>query len=251
MKKILFFCFVFLNLTGCKKTNVLSFETKVFKTVDTLNCNNQACSEIEIKSLLVNGNDSVGQKINKKLIALTSQLLISDAEKLNPENYREILDLFIEEHKETYKEYAEDAVRWQASVSFEKSFINNRFLNIVIDYYTFLGGAHGYYGKMSVFFDLKTGEQINLKDWLVNMKGFEKIAEHEFRKQNNIPEKASLTDFNFLESSFILPENIIVTNQDIHLLYNPYEIASYAQGIISVKIPIKEVQSYLNPIYFN
>ena len=42
----------------------------------------------------------------------------------------------------------------------------------------------------------------------------------------------------FEEDRFSLPENLGFTPGGLELLYNPYEVASYADGPISLVLPI-------------
>ena len=45
---------------------------------------------------------------------------------------------------------------------------------------------------------------------------------------------------------FELPESLGYSDEGLIILYNPYEIASYAQGIIEFSIPYEDVNSFLN-----
>ena len=45
--------------------------------------------------------------------------------------------------------------------------------------------------------------------------------------------------------TFYLPENIGFTQEGIQLLYNQYEVASYADGPIVLTLSYKEVKDYL------
>ena len=49
----------------------------------------------------------------------------------------------------------------------------------------------------------------------------------------------------FEEDAFYLPENIGFTPKGIQLLYNQYEVSSFAEGPIEVTIPYNEVKKYL------
>ena len=50
----------------------------------------------------------------------------------------------------------------------------------------------------------------------------------------------------FFGKDFQLPETIGYSDEGIIILYNPYEIASYAQGIVEFTIPFEDVSSFLN-----
>ena len=40
-------------------------------------------------------------------------------------------------------------------------------------------------------------------------------------------------------------ENFYFDNQNLYLVYQPYEIASYADGIVTIKIPFSELQDWM------
>lgn len=50
----------------------------------------------------------------------------------------------------------------------------------------------------------------------------------------------------FFGKDFQLPESIGFSDEGVIILYNPYEIASYSQGIIEFTIPYEEIESNLN-----
>jgi hypothetical protein len=50
----------------------------------------------------------------------------------------------------------------------------------------------------------------------------------------------------FEKDSFYLPENIGFTKEGVKLLYNQYEVASYADGTIELTLPYNEVKKYLS-----
>ena len=49
----------------------------------------------------------------------------------------------------------------------------------------------------------------------------------------------------FERDEFYLPENIGLTENGLVLLYNQYEVASYADGAIELILPMNEVKNYL------
>ena len=54
-----------------------------------------------------------------------------------------------------------------------------------------------------------------------------------------------MEDF-FFGKDFQLPETLGYSDEGLIVLYNPYEIASYSQGIIEFTIPYSEISSFLN-----
>jgi hypothetical protein len=113
--------------------------------------------------------------------------------------------------------------------------------------YLYTGGAHGYGSAWYLNVDLQSGEELSTYDLLNNVDHFKNYAEKVFREKLEVPEGGSInaTGFWFDEDEFYLPETIGFQDSNLILLYNPYDIASYADGAIEIDIPIKEIESYL------
>ena len=111
----------------------------------------------------------------------------------------------------------------------------------------FTGGAHGY-GSTSFFnFDPGTGETYEHRDLFTA--DFVRFAESSFRDRYDIPEGDPInsTGFWFENDTFHLPINIGITKEKVILIYNSYEIASYADGDFRFEFPLEEVAAFLKP----
>ncbi len=103
-------------------------------------------------------------------------------------------------------------------------------------------------GSTSYFnFDKKTGKQLSNDDLIKDKKAFLALAEKKFRELQQVPEGESInsTGYMFENDTFALPINIGFENNEMVLLYNPYEVASYADGIIEIRFAVSEVQDLL------
>ncbi|MGY0034881.1 RsiV family protein [Pedobacter sp. NJ-S-72] len=59
---------------------------------------------------------------------------------------------------------------------------------------------------------------------------------------------SSLTTILF-EDHLAANKNFFFDKTGISFLYNPYEVASFAQGQIIVSVPYKDLKKYLNPAF--
>lgn len=112
------------------------------------------------------------------------------------------------------------------------------------------GGAHGNSRIDYRSYDPKTGRRYGLGDWL--KKGYEKplqeLGEKAFRKARGLPSDDSLDDFGFtFEDGFKLNDNYAATSKGLVFYFNPYEIASYADGPTELTIPYSELKDWLLP----
>lgn len=113
--------------------------------------------------------------------------------------------------------------------------------------YEFTGGAHGISSTLSMLFDRRTGEMVFFKD-LVGpaIKKVTSIVEKHFRKQRNIPARQSLKKAGYwFDKGFYIADNVRFDGTDIVVIYNPYEIAPYVFGTITIRIPFTDVSSLM------
>lgn len=84
-------------------------------------------------------------------------------------------------------------------------------------------------------------------DLFINSMEFQEYAEGKFRDQENIPgtESINSTGFMFENDTFYLPQNIGFTKNGLQLIYERYEVASYADGPIVLTLPYPEINSFL------
>ena len=111
-----------------------------------------------------------------------------------------------------------------------------------IDYYE--GGAHGINQRIVMNFDNKTGQQLTLAD--VFVPGYEQPLNELL--QEALIEKVSAKDVDDLRSKGYLysmemfaPENFVLGEDEVTFVYNPYEIAPYAMGMVELTIDNDEL----------
>ncbi|SDD66394.1 Protein of unknown function [Pricia antarctica] len=236
-------CFlIFLVLIGCqKKENNLTFEP--LKLGDTL-C--EDCPHISITIPRAIEHTRTANTINTALQEEIISLLLFDDD-LKIANLDDALMSFKNGYSELKDLYPEETTPWETKIDGNVVYEDEKILTLELNSYVFTGGAHGYSAKRILNFDKKRG--VELENWQLfrNRKDFQQFAEAKFREQEAIPAEASInyTGLMFEKDSFYLPENIGFTKEGVKLLYNPYEVASYADGPIVLTLPFKEVKRYL------
>ncbi len=169
----------------------------------------------------------------------------------------------IKNYLEAYKKDMENAtiedavgdMSYQYSYNAEKSikvaFNDHYVLSLLVWNYEFTGGAHGNTNAEYLVFDLKTGNLVTTKDLFqanANVRTkLEALINEQFRKDQNIPAKTSLTEFGMSADKIPIPENFFVTQEGIVFFYNVYEIAAYAMGQFEVMIPFAKLKPLLKP----
>lgn len=113
-------------------------------------------------------------------------------------------------------------------------------------YYAYEGGAHGNYGTRIFCYDVKNKTAIRLKDIInADTAALQPIVEKNFRLQMGLKPGVALNTVLF-ENRLAMTDNFYFTEKGIGFIYDPYEIASYAQGTINIFVPFTDLQPYLN-----
>lgn len=232
---------LFLLLFGCNNEDKLTFESY---QVETEACDN--CVKVIINLPKALDKSKLAQTVNTALVEEVISLLHFDDESEVSD-----IDTAIESYKLGFKKlqekYEDETTPWEAKIYSEITFENTEILTISVDAFIFTGGAHGYTSKRFLNFDKKKGTELDNLDLFKNTKDFRDFVEKIFREKESIPKDKSInyTGFMFEQDSFYLPENIGFTEKGLKLLYNPYEVASYADGTIELVLPHSDVKKYL------
>lgn len=232
----------FLFLIACNNE-----ETTTFEPLSITNNSCEDCTTVVIEIPKALGKTKLSETINtalqEEIIALLNFDEISHAQNIN-----NAVVAFINDYEELNNKFPEESMPWEASIHGSIVFENKDILTIKLESYIFTGGAHGYGTNRFLNFEKKNGNELDLKDLFKNEDDFKLLAESIFKEQENIPTNAEInsTGFMFETEVFSLPDNIGYTENGLQLFYEPYEIASFADGPIIVTIPYNEANKHLN-----
>jgi hypothetical protein len=165
---------------------------------------------------------------------------------LSVEFINESIDEFGDEYKRQL-EFAEGGGIWQTLTTIEIHEDYPDFVELTIANWNYSGGAHGNAWSEQHFFDTRTGEKLFLEDFFKDVSELTQKAEVIFRADQEIPSDQNLEEagFWFDDGKFELNENFAFNENSIDFMYNQYEIAPYAAGIIIVSIPMDQVSHLL------
>lgn len=115
------------------------------------------------------------------------------------------------------------------------------------DYY---GGAHGYHSYAGFTFDTKTGKKLDLYDMITGEESVKagiiqelknKYASEDGLVENNTPEEDADAFFEYVDSKDQSGAVAWSLGADrLNIYYNPYNIGSWALGIVSVSLPFEK-----------
>ncbi|MCK6603400.1 MAG: DUF3298 and DUF4163 domain-containing protein [Ignavibacteriaceae bacterium] len=163
-----------------------------------------------------------------------------------------------EEYKGMYQDNKMDEMDWgniwEESINIEVLAVTPGLISLSSSYYNYLGGAHGMYGTSGIQLNPETG-MLYTNDQILNYdaaiyEGLRGVAESRLReKYGTGSENEMLSDlgFWFENDEFILSENFLITDTGFVFLYQPYEIAPYALGLVEIPLTFEEMEPFLSP----
>ncbi len=243
MKSPFVHIFIILLLLGCKKEDKLTFDTIVFEETSCADC-----PDVQIDLPHVMERSRLANTINTALTEEVISLLLFDEGEASVTTIPEAIDSFKDGYLDLKGLFAEESTQWEARINGEVLYEDTNHLTIQLTSYLFTGGAHGYTALRFLNFDKKRGAELENRQLFKDTEGFQQFAERKFREQENIPlgQPINQTGLMFEQDTFYLPENIGFTKDGLQLLYNPYEVASYADGPIVLTLSYQEVGPFLS-----
>lgn len=175
---------------------------------------------------------------------------IEEAINYYAENYKENLrieNMSLEEENDELKGRILELV----GVSFEEFnmdvlYNKNGLFSFTIVKNSYSGGAHGMTNETGYILDLKSKTILYYNDIFKEIDSLQQILLDYLMKAHNVSQYDDMYELGFFNSlEFFVSENIALTKEGIVWIYNPYEIAPYAMGIIKILIPYKALEHYI------
>lgn len=126
-------------------------------------------------------------------------------------------------------------------------YMNEYIVTMTQDNFMFTGGAHGIRSISVDNYLFSTGEKIDIADYVVDTTYFMEAVVKYFCKDRKIKTTAikAQTGLFYELSELPMPKLIGLDSKGLRAIYEQYEIAPYAAGVIEVVIPFKELSDIL------
>lgn len=239
--------------TPSAKKMPLRFETFSAEEISVLECDPKKPSlniSVDLRYAADPGNPQASALINREI--LTAALVASGEEttlKLSPDFARTVENYIAAEVKSYQDAWTEIYNDWGHSNGAEnvisihgntRAIIENTII-YGIEVGRDMGGAHPLYCKYFLNFDAASGKRLGLNDLF--KPGYEKaLTELLTRKAMNLENVALKSKLSCEPKP---TENFIVEADGILFYYNPYDIAPYSRGPISLKLRYSELAKLL------
>ena len=234
MKNVLTYVLIFIFVISCKTETPLTF-TEV----------NQLHSEgatIEINIPKAEGDQVVSTAINSAISRHIANEL-NFGEDSTSISLDEAIVNFETEYKRFKNDFQENPMVWEASFDGEVIYQSEALICLALTSYSFTGGAHGNMNITLYNFDTTSGKSLAIEELISDIPGFTKLAHKHFVAY--LESEGEAMDNYFFGEDFHLPANIGFNEDGVILLYNTYEIASYADGMTEFIIPLDEAEPHL------
>ena len=231
----------FLVVLSCKDD---AKDTPLQFSDETVEKNQNAIVDINYPK--ANGPEDVANKINSTIENFLANE-INMSENLDKDlTLDEAIKGFDDEYKSFKDDFSDTTQQWEALIESEVSYESETIVCVAVNSYLDTGGAHGNSHVTFLNFDKNTGSLLKRADLLKNIDGFKKLVYPYFEKATKPLSDEDTIEDPFYGEGFQLPENIGFGEEGLILLYNVYEIASYAQGVTEFTIPYEKAKPFLN-----
>ncbi|XOV67919.1 MAG: RsiV family protein [Fluviicola sp.] len=125
----------------------------------------------------------------------------------------------------------------------------DRFVRLSSSGWAYTGGAHGNGFVWYEYFSKEDGSRLKLDYFTNDIGALTQVAEKYFREQQDIPEGTSINEpgFWFENEEFALNDNFYLSEGKMTFVFNAYEIAPYAAGVIELEIPLSDLEGIIMP----
>lgn len=198
--------------------------------VDTVNkVNNNAVKQTKELITIGASYPKVSGLSDKKFEAEVNQSL-----EKKTKDFIEEIDAMATRDKEFIRT-SDTNIKYECYVNYE-CYINGTILSIVVDYYSYTGGAHGLTYREAINIDIKNNSYLSLKDLFKDKENYkEHVVNAIHEKMEEEPEKYFSTEVssieNFNEKNFYVKDNKLV------VFFQIYDIAPYVSGMPEFVIP--------------
>lgn len=226
-----------LTFTACDEDVQLHFEKQHIEKSEDAKININYPKAVGAKAVSKNINEVI-----EHTIATDMNMADTEEKKLS---VLQAATEFDKEFKAFKHDFEDSNQKWEVKVDGDVSYESAEVISIIIKSYIDTGGAHGNSVVTYLNFDPKTGTLLDQDDIFKNPDQFKTLAESAFKEQTKPKDNDETMEDFFFGEDFQLPANFGFSNDGLVLLYNNYEIASYAQGTTKIILPYNEVNSYL------
>lgn len=243
---------IYFNPYKSSKEN-LAYEFKIpftiFKNKVKMIQTSNIIANIDTQTITKN-NEYINSIINIPIIMMDNKDI---SKNINDEIRNSIMKFFNDSQKQA-KEY-NDALpevenKFVANVDFDVKKNSDNILSILIKYYKYAGGAHGYYENVAYNIDIRSGKFLTLSDLFKEDIDYKSVINEEIRIQieeliKSDEQNKGVYEFKSIEDK----QKFYIQDDNLVVYFDLYDIAPYAAGIPEFIINVNKIDHILKPEY--
>ena len=122
----------------------------------------------------------------------------------------------------------------------------DKYVNYMVDLYDYMGGAHGMFGTLPLVFNRETGEAVTWHDvapGVSDEKMDRLVNKHKYDDLRDTLEDAEIDEESiFFSETIETSSSFTVSENGLTFYYQPYDIAPYVFGVITIPVPWEELR---------
>ena len=253
-QQLLFSLLILFSIISCKdksaiqdtpddKPRVLMME--ILQTSDECNPDSASCTYAKI--VYPSFTDSTTWILNdfiQKCITLIAADYVQDT---LPESIESLADWFVDDYERFINDYPEYKFGWYLDINSEVILDDSVYVSFRIDSEAYTGGAHPNSNVQYYIVRTSDGQSLGLHDIITDTVRFKSMLEQAFRKDRGLEDSQSLAEMGYFieEDGFTLTDNIGLTETELLVQFNPYEIAPYSLGPTTITLNRQELGDIL------
>lgn len=189
--------------------------------------------------------EQVKKEFNKQFFEIDNQEVSIDPLTNFKELVENIAQSYRKEAVELKKDYGEMSYMLNYELIKESKIVynNNNLLFLEVESYVYSGGAHGLGNKQYLHFNMRKGSSFGLNEVFYDgaRPAISKMLQEKCETLQNSEDYML-----FEEAAPEINENFYFDEENLYFVYNPYEIAPYAAGYVTLSLPIKNIANWID-----
>lgn len=199
---------------------------------------------------IVKNDEYLESTINMPVITNSNKIVERSTNDKIKNDIFEFYNKSYKEAKQYLKDNPDEKNKFVANVDFELKKNTDSALSIKVRYYTYSGGAHGFYQDIAYNVDMRTGKFLELMDLFKDNTKYKEVIDEEIKRQIAELEKKDEENIGIYNFKGIKEnQNFYLQDENLVVYFDLYDITPYARGIPEFSINKALISSMLKPEY--
>ena len=241
--RILIFYFILIHIYGCldkrqvNETIPAVISKEIVVTSDDCNVDSINCTFVQI--VFPEFTDTIKAQFNR-IVAQKIKIIASQyfRDEVIDRTFDVIAKSFIDDYESFVKDFTDYQFGWYIKLISELTYESDQVFSFRIYCESFTGGAHPNSSTSLFVIDKRTKKDLTTADIISDTAKFKELLEAEFRKSKGITSNQSFAERGFYinDGDFLLNDNIGLTDHEVIVHFDPYEIAPYSEGSTTLEL---------------